>query len=495
MRALADAGVAVMGHIGLCPQSHAAHGGYRVQGRTADAAQDLLDDALALQASGAFAIVLEMVPGPVAQRITEALNVPTIGIGAGAATSGQVQVFHDLLGLYDGKMPRFAKRFAALGGVEGPIAQALRDYGAHVSARAFPAAEHTFKMRGAELDELDRRLSANKAENSPSDVPKPLKVNGHRTTKLTAAPAMAPAATLVAPARSMRVVTSIAEWRALQADGTIPSRFSLGLVPTMGALHAGHLSLVSRALEQNDHVAASVFVNPKQFAAGDDLDTYPRDLESDLAALESVGAHAVFAPSADEMYPADGAAMSPFVDLDGADEIGEGAARPGFFRGVATVVAKLLNIVQPQRVYFGAKDGMQCVVVRRMVDALNFPTEVVVGPTFRESDGLAMSSRNAYLSSSDRQAAPAVYAALTALRGAWESGERSTAALRHVAAEVIAKEPRLSLEYVSLSDVADGAELGEFVGEKGPNAVPAGRALASIAVRLGGTRLIDNVVL
>jgi len=262
----------------------------------------------------------------------------------------------------------------------------------------------------------------------------------------------------------------------------------------MGALHQGHLSLVDRAKAQNDATAVSVFVNPTQFAPSDDLEEYPRPWESDLAALSSRGVDYIFAPTASEMYPSDKPArLAPFVDLVGVDDAtAEGAARPGFFRGVATVVTKLLHIVAPDRVYFGQKDAMQCVVVRRLIEDLNFATELVVGPTVREVDGLAMSSRNTYLSAEERRAAPAVYAALVAVQAKFGAGERSVGSLRAAATEVIASEGLMTLDYISLASAMDGSEHAD-AGTVGSAGEP---LLVSIAVKTaGGTRLIDNVVL
>jgi len=272
------------------------------------------------------------------------------------------------------------------------------------------------------------------------------------------------------------------------ASGALPR--SVGLVPTMGALHEGHLSLVDVAKGENDVVAASIFVNPKQFSAHEDLGSYPRTLDADVAALASRGAHYVFAPAADEMYPPGRPALlSPFIDLEGVDvTTAEGSARPQFFRGVATVVAKLLNITQPRTVYFGQKDGMQCVVVRRLIEDLNFPTRLVVAPTVRETDGLAMSSRNTYLAPPERAAAPIVFAALQSVAAAHASGERRSAALVAAAATTVAVEPLAKLEYLSLSSNIDASEVAA-------DGKLAGPTLASIAVRIGTTRLIDNVIL
>lgn len=293
------------------------------------------------------------------------------------------------------------------------------------------------------------------------------------------------------------VVRTKKEWRGLQASGAMPAR-GVGLVPTMGALHDGHLSLVRLAQRDNEATAVSIFVNPTQFAPTDDLEQYPRPWEADLAKLTRLGVDYVFAPSPDEMYPPHRPSrLAPFVDLNGVEgSTAEGAARPGFFRGVATVVTKLLNVTQPRSVYFGQKDGMQCVVVRRLIEDLDFNTRMVIGPTVREADGLAMSSRNVYLSSEERAAAPTVYASLVALEAKHEAGERSVKALRDVATRVIASEASMELDYLSLASAVDGRELSDDCTlERGGGEGAHEPVLASIAVRLGTTRLIDNVIL
>ena len=511
VRALVDAGVAVMGHIGLTPQSYAALGGYRVQGRTGAEAARLFEDALALQAAGCFAIVLEMVPAEVAQRITSLLAIPTIGIGAGGGTSGQVQVFHDLLGLYDQKVPKFVRQFSKL---EQPMRDALAQYVHAVDARVFPQARHTFPISHEHLGDFCRRVGLPPPQPPPPPVANNVVADGLRDSSVpifeapddsitangltptnTAAAASTPGRAAVALAgvgadgrTAPHVVGTIAEWRALQARGVVP-RGALGFVPTMGALHEGHLSLVRLARERHERVAVSIFVNPKQFAAHEDLGKYPRTFEADLEALSRAG-------GVEEMYPRGprGARLAPFVDLEGADVVGEGAARPGFFRGVATVVTKLLNITQPRAMYLGQKDGMQCIVLQRLVRDLDYDVEVVVGPTVRAPDGLALSSRNVYLSAEERAAAPAVYAALTAVADAYAQGERSAVRLRARAAAVIGAQPLMALDYLSLASMQDGQELEGMLGGSTGGEDAAG-VLAAIAVRLGSTRLIDNVVL
>ena len=256
----------------------------------------------------------------------------------------------------------------------------------------------------------------------------------------------------------------------------------LGLVPTMGYLHAGHLSLVRQARRECGAAAVSIFVNPTQFAPHEDFTRYPRDLERDLRLLADEGVDLVFAPEVSEMYPN---GFGTAVVLPAADEVLEGAARPDHFRGVATVVCKLLNIVQPTMAYFGQKDAQQTVVVRQMVRDLNMPTEIVVAPTVREADGLAMSSRNSYLTPEQRAAATVLYRALTAARELLTSGERHGDALRQAMAGVLTSEPLARPEYVSVADPLTLRELAE-VGPRG--------ALISLAVRVGAVRLIDNLL-
>jgi pantoate--beta-alanine ligase len=276
----------------------------------------------------------------------------------------------------------------------------------------------------------------------------------------------------------MQLITTIAAMRAARA-----AHGSLGLVPTMGFLHEGHLSLVRRAAAECGAVAVSIFVNPTQFSPREDFGRYPRNLDRDLALLEAEGVALVFAPTIEEMYPV---GFGTYVVLPAADEVLEGAARPDHFRGVATVVCKLLNIVQPTRAYFGQKDAQQSVVVRQMVRDLNLATEIVVAPTIREPDGLAMSSRNSYLSPAERAIAPVVYRSLQAAQARYQAGERDAAALRAAMHAVLEHEPAVRAEYLSAADPLSLRELDQ-VGAQG--------ALLSLAVRLGSVRLIDNLLL
>ncbi|NNJ13205.1 pantoate--beta-alanine ligase [Chloroflexales bacterium ZM16-3] len=275
----------------------------------------------------------------------------------------------------------------------------------------------------------------------------------------------------------MDVITTIEGFRTARAG-----LGQLGLVPTMGYLHEGHLSLMRQARRECGAAAASIFVNPTQFAPHEDFTRYPRDLERDMRLLEAEGVDLVFVPEVGEMYPE---GFGTAVVLPAADEVLEGAARPDHFRGVATVVCKLLNIVQPTRAYFGQKDAQQTVVVRQMARDLNMPTIIVVAPTVREADGLAMSSRNSYLTPEQRAAATVLHRALTAARDLRAAGERGGDALRQRMAEVLAGEPLARPEYVSAADPLTLRELDE-IGPRG--------ALLSMAVRLGAVRLIDNLL-
>jgi pantoate--beta-alanine ligase len=276
----------------------------------------------------------------------------------------------------------------------------------------------------------------------------------------------------------MDVVMTVEKVRRSRAHQT----GSWGLVPTMGFLHAGHISLVERASIENDFVGVSIFVNPTQFGPNEDLAAYPRDLEKDLRLLEQAGADLVWVPDVAEIYPPD---YQTFVVVEGVTRPLEGASRPTHFRGVTTIVAKLFNVFQPTRAYFGQKDAQQVVVIRQMVRDLNIPVDLVVCPTVREPDGLAMSSRNSYLTAEQRAAAPVLYRALTAARAAWENGERSGERLRQVMSDVLEGEPHARADYVSAADPITLEELGTAV--RG--------VLLSMAVRIGKARLIDNLLL
>lgn len=255
----------------------------------------------------------------------------------------------------------------------------------------------------------------------------------------------------------------------------------VGFVPTMGYFHEGHLSLVRQARKENPSVVVSIFVNPTQFGPSENFRDYPRDLRRDLELLEGEKVDVVFVPSEGKMYPS---GFSSWIDVERITQRLEGASRPGHFRGVTTICAKLFNIIQPSRAYFGQKDAQQAVVIKKMVSDLNMNLEIIVAPTMRENDGLAMSSRNIYLNAEERQAAIVLFKALSLVRELWQSGEKDTDKIRHQMTSLIQKEPLAKIDYVS---IADAETLDELDKVKPP-------ALVSLALKIGRTSLIDNVV-
>jgi pantoate--beta-alanine ligase len=277
----------------------------------------------------------------------------------------------------------------------------------------------------------------------------------------------------------VKSVATIAELRSV-LDGERAAGCRVGFVPTMGYLHDGHASLMRAARADTDVVVASIFVNPLQFGAGEDLDAYPRDLDRDTALAAAAGVDLLFAPAVAEMYPR---RVLTTVSVAQVSEGLEGASRPTHFAGVATVVAKLLSIVGPCRAYFGAKDFQQIAVVRRMAEDLSLPVEVVACPTRREPDGLALSSRNVYLTPEERAAAPVVYTALRSGAAAIAAGERDPAVVRELMAQIIEAEPLAQLDYAEVVD-ADSFTVPEPL---------TGNLRLLAAVRFGRARLIDNV--
>jgi pantoate--beta-alanine ligase len=276
----------------------------------------------------------------------------------------------------------------------------------------------------------------------------------------------------------MEIVSSLADLRI--AVERLPR--PLGLVPTMGFLHAGHISLAERARRECASVVVSIFVNPTQFGPAEDLSRYPRDLLHDLALLEGAGVDLVWTPTPEEMYPP---GFQTWVSVEGLTSPMEGSQRPGHFRGVTTVVAKLFNAVGSQKAYFGQKDAQQAVVIRRMTTDLDFPIEIVVCSTLRAPDGLALSSRNTYLAAEERKAATVLFRALSAAKAEYEAGERHAGRLRQAMQDVIQAEPLARLQYVSCADYDSLEELEQV----------SGKCLLSMAVYVGKTRLIDNFVL
>ncbi|HEY5729635.1 MAG TPA: pantoate--beta-alanine ligase [Anaerolineales bacterium] len=261
----------------------------------------------------------------------------------------------------------------------------------------------------------------------------------------------------------------------LSLDGRV------GFVPTMGFLHEGHLSLIRRAREECEHVLVSIFVNPTQFGANEDLSKYPRDIDRDLKLIEPL-TDLVWMPTAEVMYPQ---GYQTWVEVEAITSPLEGAMRPGHFRGVTTIVAKLFNAIQPHRAYFGQKDAQQAAVIRQMVRDLNFPIEIVVCPIVREADGLAMSSRNVYLHPDQRKAATVLFRSLSAAKELFEGGERNAENIRGKMKEVLAGEPLAEVQYVSCADYDTLEELDDIKG----------KVLLSMAIFIGKTRLIDNFVL
>jgi len=276
----------------------------------------------------------------------------------------------------------------------------------------------------------------------------------------------------------MRTTIGLDEFRAarLSLYGTV------GLVPTMGYLHEGHISLIRRAKTECESVVVSIFVNPTQFGMNEDLSKYPRDLERDLSLIEPLDVDLVWNPTPEIMYPT---GYQTWVEVEALTRPLEGAIRTSHFKGVTTVVAKLFNAVQPHKAYFGQKDAQQAAVIRQMTRDLNYPIEIIVCPTTREADGLAMSSRNKYLEGDDRPAATVLFRALSAAKSAYESGERNAEKLRTLMKDTLASEPRAQPQYVSCADYDTLEELDVVIG----------KTLLSMAVLIGKTRLIDNFVL
>jgi len=258
---------------------------------------------------------------------------------------------------------------------------------------------------------------------------------------------------------------------------------TIGLVPTMGALHEGHLSLVREARRMCDVVVVSVFVNPTQFGPGEDFEHYPRDLTKDTAVLTDYNVDYIFAPTAEEIYPR---GFSTYVTVEGLSDPMEGTARPGHFRGVATIVCILLNVVRPDFAFFGQKDAQQSLVIKRMVRDLAFDTEIIVLPTVREDSGLAMSSRNLYLNAEEQHAAPVIHRALAKAKEAFKEGERSANRLVELVRSTIEAEPRARIDYVNVSD-AETLERIDRLDDR--------PAVMAVAVYFGKTRLIDNTIL
>lgn len=432
IRALVDAEIPVFGHVGLTPQAMNRMGGHKVQGRDNASRQKVLEDARAVADAGAFAMVIEGVPLDLARQITETVDVPTIGIGAGPHCDGQVLVMHDLLGIDTGerKAPRFVRRYANLG---QQVTDAVGTYVEEVQAGAFPSDDECYHVKG-----------------NPERA-------GDRLTQISK-------------------IDDMRTWSARQRAAGLKVSF----VPTMGYLHEGHLSLVRQARERGDRVVVSIFVNPIQFDREDDLVSYPRDLERDRRLLANEGVDVLFTPDPREMYSDD---FVTTVDVERLTDDLCGAHRAGHFRGVTTVVSKLFHAVVPDVAVFGRKDYQQLAVVRRMVRDLDFGIDVVGGETVREKDGLALSSRNARLDAESRAAAICVPQALDAARLAVADGARAAASVEDAVKQSLSRESRATLEYARVVDI-DSLERVATIERP---------VQLAVAVWLGGVRLIDNV--
>ncbi|MBP2665602.1 MAG: pantoate--beta-alanine ligase [Firmicutes bacterium] len=281
----------------------------------------------------------------------------------------------------------------------------------------------------------------------------------------------------------MQIVTCVAELKTIIRSARAAGK-TIGVVPTMGYLHEGHLTLMRKARAEQGVVIATIFVNPLQFGPQEDYAVYPRDLKRDSAMAETTGIDVLFAPSVDEMYPAGNGRTLTFVDVEQITTKLCGASRPGHFRGVATVVAKLLNITEADVGYFGQKDAQQVTVIRRMVDDLNMNVKIVAVPIVRESDGLALSSRNQYLSPDERQAALVLSKSLVRAQELLQLGEKDSGQILAVMNDLISREPLARIEYISIVDPAALEPLQQI----------SGPALIALAVRFGKTRLIDNLI-
>ncbi len=425
VRRLVDIGIPVMGHLGLTPQSVHLLGGYRTVGKIQEEADAIMAGAQALEQAGAFALVLELVPYRVAEAVTAELKIPTIGIGAGPACDGQVLVSYD------------AFRY-----VRASVREAIRQ---------------TRRSAHGSRPGICCRSGART-------------ISGTRTHRLR----------LWARAMKPRLIPLIKDLGDAMADLKRANR-TVGFVPTMGALHAGHGALIDRAKRECDAAVVSVFVNPTQFNQRDDYDRYPRDLETDFEFCKGRQVEIVFAPDAEEMYPQPGHTI---VEVNGVSDGLCGEFRPGHFRGVATVVLKLLNIVQPDKAYFGEKDAQQLAVISRMVTDLNFPVQIVGVPTVREPDGLAMSSRNACLHPEERRVAPVLYHALEAVEKEIAAGCSDPGKAKQAGLTILRTEPRIRPEYF---EIVDPDEMSPVARIAGPVRIVA-------AVWLGSTRLIDNLL-
>lgn len=424
VKMLTERAVPVCGHLGLTPQSVNIFGGYKVQGRGDEAGDQLLSDALALEAAGAQLLVLECVPVELAKRITDALAIPVIGIGAGNVTDGQILVMHDAFGITGGHIPKFAKNFLA---ETGDIRAAVRQYMAEVESGVYPGEEHSFPLRS------------------------------HVVLIIETLPLLRQ------------------QIRRLRMEGK-----RVALVPTMGNLHDGHMKLVDEAKARADVVVVSIFVNPMQFDRPEDLARYPRTLQEDCEKLNKRKVDLVFAPSVKEIYP-NGTETHTYVDVPGLSTMLEGASRPGHFRGVSTIVSKLFNLVQPDIACFGEKDFQQLALIRKMVADMGFDIEIVGVPIMRAKDGLALSSRNGYLTAEQRKIAPGLYKVLSSIADKLQAGERDLDEIITIAGQEL-NEKGFRADDIQIRDADTLLEVSET----------SKRAVILVAAWLGDARLIDN---
>lgn len=276
----------------------------------------------------------------------------------------------------------------------------------------------------------------------------------------------------------MKIIRNVTEMSRYHLECSGP----LGLVPTMGSLHMGHISLINQGAADNNSLVVSIFVNPTQFGPSEDLENYPSGIEADLALLEDLQVNVAFLPTNEDIYPT---AFDTWVRVGNITNVLEGKSRPDHFVGVATVVTKLFNIIKPDRVYFGQKDAQQILVVKRLIEDLNLGIDLVTMPTVREPDGLAMSSRNTYLNPLDRDAASILFKAISLAREQYSNGQRDANGMRQSMRNLISSEPRASIDYISISDEQSLEELDKI----------GNTALLSLAVYIGQTRLIDNCIL
>jgi len=566
---LNDRGIPVMAHVGLTPQSYVQLGGYGTQGASAQAALRLIDDAKAVEAAGAFAVVLEKVPEELAQLITEELSIPTIGIGAGKYTSGQVLVCDDLLGMSGKNVPSFVKKYSNL---YDPTREAILGYAHDVRTGQFPAPEHSCTMKEEELTVLlshypytnlaqsrspsqqqpdqqqqqpdqeqqqqqedtnvkPRSMEKNvmkdagggdskgrvaiqkeKAQSPQHLVPHSFPTMQHgnlglrNSVVLEGTIASRSLVTKAAPAHTfflddgahrvadnghikLPVFCTIKDMRAWRRSLRVQTE--VGFVPTMGKFHEGHFALVDAAFEKGcEAVVVSIFVNGAQFAAHEDFGAYPRELSKDIATLQARYGDknvVVFAPSSAEMYPRDPRALDLTTSVvpDGVKGAAEVSARPTFFRGVATVCTMLFHIVNPDHVFFGQKDATQCVVIRNLVQDLHFPLTLTVVPSAREENGLAMSSRNNYLTTATKDHCAKIYQSL-------QYGVQNAHSAQTIKAAVRSQLEDFTVCYVSVAD--------ENMQEYQDSDIPSSGSIVSVAVSVTGAeglkvRLLDNIVM